>query len=112
MTANLDSPMHSAWTNQKYHNAKTKRACQACRVTRKDLGNPAFDIVKNAQSADGLRRDLDRVACTESSKDKLELSQKLGVVVPVYPNPLDEVTFDRVDGCGMDILHQVCNPQR
>ncbi|CAM9285430.1 unnamed protein product [Ectocarpus sp. 13 AM-2016] len=106
LTANLDSPMHSLWTNQKHHNAKTERACQACVVPRRDLGNPKYDIVKNARTADGLREDLDRVAATEKKQDRDKLSRALGVVVPRYPNPLDEVAFDRVEGCGMDILHQ------
>ncbi|CAB1109608.1 unnamed protein product [Ectocarpus sp. CCAP 1310/34] len=75
--------MHSLWANQKHHNAKTERACQACVVPRRDLGNPKYDI-----------------------KDREKLSRALGVVVPRYPNPLDEVAFDRVEGCGMDILHQ------
>ncbi|CAN0288915.1 unnamed protein product [Ectocarpus sp. 6 AP-2014] len=102
LTANLDSPMHSVWTNQKHHNAKTERACQACTVPRKDLGNPRYDIVKNARSADGLREDLALVASIEKKQEQLKMSRALGVVVPRYPNPLDEVTFDRVEGCGMD----------
>lgn len=107
LTANLDSPMHSLWTNQKHHNANTEKACQACKVPRKDLGNPSYDIVKNARSADGLREDLALVAGIEKKQERQKMSRALGVVVPRYPNPLDEVTFDRVEGCGMDILHQV-----
>ncbi|CAB1115091.1 unnamed protein product [Ectocarpus sp. CCAP 1310/34] len=100
LTANLDSPMHSLWANQKHHNAKT--TCQACVVPRRDLGNPKYDIVKNARTADGLKEDLDRVAATEKKQDRVKLSRALGVVVPRYPNPLHEVAIDRVDGCGMD----------
>lgn len=107
LTVNLDSPMHSSWTNQKYHNAKTERACQACRVTKKDLGNPRYNIVTNARSADGLKRDLDRVAKAEKQSERTRLSKSLGVVLPQFPNPVDLVTFDKVEQCGMEVLHQV-----
>ncbi|CAN0353500.1 unnamed protein product [Scytosiphon promiscuus] len=50
LSASLDSPMHSAWTNRKCHNKKTFRCCQACRVTRRNLGNHKYDVVKNAYS--------------------------------------------------------------
>ncbi|CAM9467122.1 unnamed protein product [Ectocarpus sp. 4 AP-2014] len=106
LTANLDSPMHSLWTNQEHHNPKTERACQACTVPMKDLGNPRYDIVKNARSTDGLREDPALVASIEKRQERLKMSRALGVVVPRCPNPLDEVTFDRVVGCGMDALHQ------
>lgn len=107
LTANLDSPMHSSWTNQKRHNGKTQRACQACRVTRKGLGHSRYDIVTNARSADDVKRDLSRVARAKKKSDRTRLSKSLGVVLPRYPNPVDLVTFDKVDQCGMDILHQV-----
>ncbi|CAM9353790.1 unnamed protein product [Hapterophycus canaliculatus] len=106
LSASLDCPMHSAWTNQKHHNGKTTRCCQACTVTRRNLGNHKYDVVKNASSADSLKRDLARVSATENNADRTALSQSLGVVQPKYTNPLDEVHFDRVEGCGMDILHQ------
>ncbi|CAM9958343.1 unnamed protein product, partial [Ectocarpus sp. 4 AP-2014] len=105
LTANLDSPMHSAWTNQKHHNARTERACQVCKVPRKDLGNPRYNIVANARSTDGLKRDLRRVASAKSRSERSRLSKCLGVVLPRFPNPLDLVTFDKVEQCGMDTLH-------
>ncbi|CBJ33751.1 hypothetical protein Esi_0588_0013 [Ectocarpus siliculosus] len=55
---------------------------------------------------DGLREDLALVASIKKKQEHLKMSRALGVVVPRYPNPLDEVTFDRVEGCGMDVLHQ------
>lgn len=76
-------------------------------MTRRNLGNHKYDVVKNAYSSDALKRDLARVAAGKTKKARTKLSRSRGVVLPKYTNPLDEVHFDRVEGCGMDILHQV-----
>lgn len=106
LTANLDSPMHSAWTNTKHSNARTERPCQACKVSKSDLGNPDYDIRRNARTADGIRRDLEYVAAGVGQAERTERSRKRGVVAGRYPNPLDLVVFDPVQQTGMEILHQ------
>lgn len=107
LTANLDSPIHSAWTYTKHSNARTERPCQACNIKRDDLGNPNYDTQKNARTTDGIRRDLEYVKATATSAEATDRSRKKGVVVGSYPNPLSMVVYDSVRQTGMDILHQV-----
>lgn len=106
LTANLDSPMHSAWSNTKCSNWKTNKPCPSCEVTRRQLGDHKFDVVKNKRTADGVARDIAYVEeggtnaeCTKRSRDR-------GVVVPELANPVRELTFDLVRQFGIDILHQ------
>ncbi|CAN0122140.1 unnamed protein product, partial [Ectocarpus sp. 12 AP-2014] len=87
LTANLDSPTHSLWTNKKHHNTKTERACQACVVPRRHLGNPQYDIVKNARTADGLREDLDRVAATKKKEHGESCHELWAWSCPGIPTP-------------------------
>lgn len=106
LTANLDSPMHSCWTNTKHCNAKTNRPCQVCKVHLRDLGNPNVKLSKHRRTVDGLARDLKEVANT-SGVGRTALSRERGVVPGKFPNPLDVISFDRVENIGIDTLHQV-----
>ncbi|CAM9374899.1 unnamed protein product [Ectocarpus sp. 12 AP-2014] len=75
------------------------KACQACAVSRKDLGNPRYDIVKNARSADGLREDLAYVASIDKKQKRLKMSRALGVVVLSSTNPADSTLPPSSRGC-------------
>lgn len=106
LTANLDSPMHSAWSSTKHSNAKTERPCQACKVRKSDLGEPSYNIKQNARSADGIRRDVEYVKAGANASECASRSRRKGVVSAAHSNPLDLVVFDPVQQIGMDILHQ------
>lgn len=111
LTASLDSPMHSAWTNTKLCNGKTQLSCQACMVPRESLGDPLYDFSKNRRTADGLQEDLAAVASAATSAEATALSMTKGVVVGAHTNPIAaELNFDLIEGIGMDALHQVLHP--
>lgn len=110
LTANLDSPMHSSWLNTKYSNASTERPCQACKVKKSDLGDPNYNVKRNARTADGILRDLAYVSAGNSKPERTARSKRKGVVVGAFPNPLAMVVYDPVQQTGMDIIHQVCCP--
>lgn len=107
LTVNLDSPMHSRWTNTKHCNAKTKRPCQVCNVPLDDLGDPNVDLARHRRTADGLQQDLIDVANLPEGPERVDLGKDRGVVPGNFPNPLDLVAFDRVEHIGIDMLHQV-----
>ena len=106
LTANLDSPLQSAWTNTKQQNARTELGCQACRVKRADLGNPNFDVKKAARSADGLRKDLAFVSAGATPLERTKRSKRKGVVLGRYFSPLGWLVYDPISQTGFDILHQ------
>lgn len=54
LSAHLDSPMHSAWSNTTNSNWQAKKPWPPFKVAVGELGNEKFDIVKNKRTADGL----------------------------------------------------------
>ncbi|CAN0079878.1 unnamed protein product [Laminaria digitata] len=106
LTAHLDSPMHSAWSNTKCSNWQTKKPCPSCKVTLNQLGNANFDVVKNKRTADGLASDIAFVEAGATLPERTSRSRDRGVVLPESENPVRKVTFDMVRQFGIDILHQ------
>ena len=58
LTANLDSPMRSAWSNTKCPKWNTYKPCPCCDFTQPQLGDPTLDVLKNKRTADGVVSDL------------------------------------------------------
>lgn len=106
LSAHLDSPMHSAWSNTKRSNWQTKKPCPSCKVTVGELGNENFDIVKNRRTADGLASVIAFVKSGETRAERVRRSRDRGVVTPDLKNPVHKVMFDIVPQIGIYILHQ------
>ncbi|CAN0448588.1 unnamed protein product, partial [Pylaiella littoralis] len=106
LTAMLDTPYHSAWSNTKGSNSKTKKPCSTCEVTQEELSDHQYNIGANLRTQDGIDDSLLYVKAGDTAADQARRSRERGVVVPDVDNPLKKLVFDRVRGIGVDILHQ------
>ncbi|CAN0213940.1 unnamed protein product, partial [Ectocarpus sp. 4 AP-2014] len=101
----LDSPEHSDRTNTKNANGCTLRSCQRCKVPRRHLGNPRYDIRQNRRTAEGVDADIEYVKQGATKTERVERAKQRGVVVPKVSNPLKKLIFDRQLQVPFDILH-------
>ncbi|CAB1104208.1 unnamed protein product [Ectocarpus sp. CCAP 1310/34] len=98
----LDSPEHSDRTNTKNANGCTLRSCQRCKVPRRHLGNPRYDIRQNRRTAEGVDANIEYVKQGATKTEGVERAKQRGVVVPKVSKKL---TFDRQLQIPFDILH-------
>lgn len=106
LTLMVDTPVHKAMTNTKGSNSKTKHPCTACRVTQEGLGDWQCNFRGMLRTAEGIDADLAYVEAGRTATERANRSRDRGVTPPDLPNPLKNVTFDRVRQTGEDILHQ------
>lgn len=106
LTAMLDTPYHTLWSNTKSSNSKTNKPCSTCEITQEELGNHRYDFEDNMRTQDGIDEALAYVKAGPTAAEQARRSTEKGVVVPDAENPLKKLIFDRVRMLGVDIFHQ------
>ncbi|CAN0395837.1 unnamed protein product, partial [Scytosiphon promiscuus] len=102
----VDSPFHKAMTNTKGSASTTRFPCSTCEVTQEELSDSRFDFSSRLRTPEGIDDSLKYVQAGSTATEKANRSRDRGVVVPDTPNPLANITFDKVRQIGVDILHQ------
>lgn len=100
----LDSPEQADWANVKHPSADF--GCPRYKISKPELGNPNFDFRAKRRTAEGVDASIEYASKggTEAERNKRE--QRHGVLIPMEPNPLKALTFDRLLQSPFDILHQ------
>lgn len=106
-SVNMDSPVQAASTDVKRSGGTSEKPCHGCLVSKSQLGDGDFDVVRHRRTPDQIEHGLRLLAEEPNLAKRGALSTKIGVVFTDSDNPFRKhLHLNLVRQVATDVFHQ------